>query len=130
MVLEMGGKWPYSCSLVGYCYQDLFSVARSLLVLFSFSIFSIRFVNAHVVQMSISIDAIGSKKFCLILSIDCQSIAVHDFARHILKSLSVDGALLPRYVNFREPPFRVEMFLSCLKHMYSVSSTLIPSEKE
>ena len=46
------------------------------------------------------------KKSCLILSgrsdfhaIDNQSIAVYDFARRILTSISVDETLLSRYVN-------------------------------
>ena len=25
MVLEMGGRWPYSCCFVGCCFQDLFN---------------------------------------------------------------------------------------------------------
>ena len=41
------------------------------------------------------------------------SIAVHDFASHILMLFSVDEILLLRYVNlstdFREPPFSMEM---------------------
>ena len=28
----MGGRWPYSCCLVGYCFQDLFNIARNILV--------------------------------------------------------------------------------------------------
>ena len=51
-------------------------------------------------------------------------IAVQTFTRQILTSLSVDGTLLPSYVNlttnFRGPPFRLEMVLSWLKHMYLV----------
>ena len=31
-VLVMGGRWPYSCCFVGYCLQDLFNIARSILV--------------------------------------------------------------------------------------------------
>ena len=44
------------------------------------------------------------------------SIAVYTFARRILMSFFVDETLLTRYVNlstnFREPPFKVEMFPS------------------
>ena len=32
IVFVMGGKWPYSWCLVGCCRQDLFSIARSILV--------------------------------------------------------------------------------------------------
>ena len=28
----MGGKWPYSTGFVGCCFQDLFNIARSILV--------------------------------------------------------------------------------------------------
>ena len=30
--LVMGGRWPYSWYLVGCCHQDLFNIARSILV--------------------------------------------------------------------------------------------------
>ena len=32
MVFVMGGRWPYSWCLVGCCCQDLFNIARSILV--------------------------------------------------------------------------------------------------
>ena len=32
IVFVMGGKWPYSCCFVGCCLQDLFNIARSILV--------------------------------------------------------------------------------------------------
>ena len=32
IVFVMGGRWPYSWCLVGCCRQDLFSIARSILV--------------------------------------------------------------------------------------------------
>ena len=32
MVWEMGGKWQYNCCFVGCCFQELFCVARSILV--------------------------------------------------------------------------------------------------
>ena len=31
IVFVMGGRWPFSCCLVGCCRQDLFNVARSIL---------------------------------------------------------------------------------------------------
>ena len=32
IVFVMGGRWPYSCCLVGCCRQDLFNIARSILL--------------------------------------------------------------------------------------------------
>ena len=32
IVFVMGCKWPYSCCFVGCCLQDLFNIARSILV--------------------------------------------------------------------------------------------------
>ena len=32
IVFVMGGRWPYSYCFVGCCLQDLFSIARSILV--------------------------------------------------------------------------------------------------
>ena len=32
IVFVMGGKWPYSLCLVGCCRQDLFNIARNILV--------------------------------------------------------------------------------------------------
>ena len=32
IVFMMGGRWPYSWCLVGCCRQDLFNIARSILV--------------------------------------------------------------------------------------------------
>ena len=32
IVFVIGGRWPYSCCLVGCCCQDLFRIARSILV--------------------------------------------------------------------------------------------------
>ena len=32
LVFVMGGRWPYSCFFVGCCLQDLFTIARSILV--------------------------------------------------------------------------------------------------
>ena len=32
IVFVMGGKWPYSWRLVGCCHQDLFNIARNILV--------------------------------------------------------------------------------------------------
>ena len=32
IVFAMGGKWPYCCYFVGCCFQDLFCIARSILM--------------------------------------------------------------------------------------------------
>ena len=93
---------------------------------------SIHFISVHVAHPYSRIDTTAAWKklyFILLDRLDFQVItnlliAVHAFARQILTSLSVDEALLPRYVNlstnFRELPFRVEMsfFFFKLKPMY------------
>ena len=28
MVLEIGGKWRYSCCFVGFCFKDLFNISK------------------------------------------------------------------------------------------------------
>ena len=48
MVLEMGGWWPYCCCFVGCYLQDFFGIARSILVQFLVSFFSIRLVSPHI----------------------------------------------------------------------------------
>ena len=35
IVFVIGGRWPYSWCLVGCCRQDLFNIARNILVLFA-----------------------------------------------------------------------------------------------
>ena len=47
MVLEIGGRWSYSCCFVGCCFQDLFNRDNSILVQFSSSFFFICFVSIH-----------------------------------------------------------------------------------
>ena len=118
----MGGIWSYSGCFVGCCFQDLFRIARSILVQLESSFFFIRLVSAHMGLPCRRIDVAADWKIlCFILSdkfefqmIDNLSIALHDFASHILMSFSVDKMQLPWYVNlstsFREPPFSVEMF--------------------
>ena len=104
IVLVIGGRWPYSCCLVGYCRQDLFKIACSILVLLPSSFFSSRFVSVHVVHPYSSIDVTAAwKKLHFILSvrsdfniIDSQLIAVHAFINLVSMSFSVDLTLLPR----------------------------------
>ena len=113
------GRCLNSCCFVGYYFQDLFYIARSILVQFRSSLFSIRLVRVHVVYSYSRIDTTAAwKKSRFILSdrsdfhmIDKPSTADHDFASCIV-IFSVNETLLPRYVNlftsFREPLFIVE----------------------
>ena len=50
IVFMMGGRWPYSCCLVGYCCQDLFNIALNILVYLPSSFFSSRFVSVQEVH--------------------------------------------------------------------------------
>ena len=85
MVLEMGGRWSYICCLVWCCFEDLFNIARCILVLFPSSFFAIRLVSVHLVHLySRSGTNVAWRKFRFILSdrsdfhmIDNLSIAVH-----------------------------------------------------
>ena len=135
MILEMGGRWPYNWCFVGCCFQDLFNIARSILVQFPSNFFSIHLISVHLVHPYSRIDMTAArKKLRFILSdksdfhmIDNLSIAVHAFASRTLMWFLVYETLLPRYVNlstnFKESPFGMEMspFFK-LKHMYSVLS--------
>ena len=121
MILEMGGKWPYSCCFMRCWFQDLFNIAHNILVLYSF--FSICLVNIYVVHPYSRVYTTAAWKKLHFISpekfnfhmIDNLSIIVHAFACQILMSFSVDETLLPRYMNlstsFRETSFSVEMFL-------------------
>ena len=77
IVFVIGGRWPYSWCLVGCCHQDLFKIARNILVWLPSSFFSSRFVRVHVVHPYSSIDATAAwKKLRFILSVRS------DFHRH------------------------------------------------
>ena len=70
IVFVMGGRWPYSWCLVGCCLQDLFSIARNILVKLPSSFFSSRFVSVQVVHPYSSIDTTAAwKKLRFILSV-------------------------------------------------------------
>ena len=133
MVLEIGGKWPYSCCFVDCFFRELFNNnTQSILAKFPLSIFSMRLVSVYMVHPQSSIDSTDfCKKSRFIVSdkldfytIDSRSIVVHTFARRIWKLLSVDETLLLRYVNlstnFRGLLLAVEMASSRFKHMYFV----------
>ena len=49
IVFVIGGMWPYSWCLVECCRQDLFNIARSILVWLPSSFVSSRFVSVQVV---------------------------------------------------------------------------------
>ena len=105
IVFVMGGRWPNRWCLVGCCRQDLFKIARSIIVKLPSSFFSSCVVRVQVVHPYSSIDTTtASKKLRFILSIrsdfqmiDSLSIAVHAFVSRVSMSFSVDETLLPRY---------------------------------
>ena len=71
IVFVTDGRWPYSFCFVGCCLQDLFNIARSILVWFPPSFLFIRFVSVHVVHPYCSIDTLTArKKLHFILSVD------------------------------------------------------------
>ena len=98
IVFVIGGRWPYSLCLVRCCRQDLFKIARSILVQLPSSFFSSRFVRVYVVHPYSSIDATTAwKKLRFILSvrsdfhiIDSLLIAAHAFVNLVSMSFSVD----------------------------------------
>ena len=104
MVLQIGGRWPYSCYFVGCCQQDLFNMARIIVVHLSSSLFSIRFVSVDMVHPYSSMDTTAAwKKLCFILSewfdfhmTNSIYIAEHAFASNELMSFLVDETLLMR----------------------------------
>ena len=51
IVFVMGGRWPYSWCLVGCCRQDLFNIARNILVWLPSSFFSSRFVSVQYIYI-------------------------------------------------------------------------------
>ena len=87
IVFVMGDRWPYSWCLVGCCRQDLFNIARSILVKLPSSFFSSRLVSVQVVHPYSSIDTTAAwKKLSFILSVRsdfhmiyCLSRAAHGF---------------------------------------------------
>ena len=62
IVLEMGSWWTCNCCFVRCYFQDLFSMARSILVHLPSSLFSMPLVNIYVVHQYISIDMAAARK--------------------------------------------------------------------
>ena len=104
IVFAMGGKRPYSCCFVGCYLQDLFNIARRILVQLPSCFFSIRLVSVHIVHPYSSIDTTAAgKKLRFILSVrseshmtDSLSIAVHAFVSHVSMSVPVDETLVSK----------------------------------
>ena len=94
IVFVMGGRWLYSWWLVGCCRQDLFNIARNILVSLPSSFFFSRLVSVQVVHPYSSIDTTAAwKKLRFILSvrsdfhmIESLSIAVHAFVSRVSMS--------------------------------------------
>ena len=99
-----GGRWPYSSCFVGCCLNDLFNIARSILVQLPSSFFSRRLFSVLLVHPYSSIDTIVVwKELHFLLSImsdfhmtDSLLIAVHVFLSRVSMSASVGERLLPR----------------------------------
>ena len=88
MVFKMGGRWPYICFL-GYGFQDLFNMARSILVQLPLSFFSMRSVSVHVLHPYSKMDTTAAwKKMHFILS------DWSDF--HMTDNLSIPVYVFPR----------------------------------
>ena len=105
-VFVMGGRWPNSLCLVGCCCQNLFNIARNILVLLPSSFFSSRFFfSVQVVHPYTSIDTTTAwKKLRFISSvrsnfhmIDSQSIAVHAFVSRVSWFLLMASSQKPIY---------------------------------
>ena len=97
IVFVIGGRWPYSWCLMGWCCQDLYKITHSILVLLPSSFFSSRFVRVHIVHPYSSIDATAAwKKLHFTLSvrsdlhiIDSLLIAIHAFVNfNVVSSIS------------------------------------------
>ena len=70
IVFAMGGRWLYSCCFVGCCLQELFKIARSILMLLPSSFFSILLVRVFVVHPYSTIDRTAAwKKLRFIFSV-------------------------------------------------------------
>ena len=104
IVFVMGVRWPYSCCFVGCCLQDLFIIARCILLQLPSSFLSSCLVSVHVVHPCCSIDTITAwKKLCFILSArsgfhktDSLLIAARTFVSRVSMSVSVVETLLTR----------------------------------
>ena len=100
----LGGR--YSSCFVECCLQDLFSIARSILVQLLSSFFALCLVSIHVVHPYSNIDTTAARnELCFILSVrsdfhmtDSLLIADHAFASRMLISVSVDDIYIYIYI--------------------------------
>ena len=105
IVFVMDGRWPNSCCFAGFCLQELFNIACSILVQLPSSFYSIRLVSVNVVHPYSSIDTTAAwKKLRFILSVrsdfhmtDSLSIAVYAFASHVSMSWLMRHCSLGRW---------------------------------
>ena len=122
IVLQIGGRWPYSCCFVGCCFQDLFIIAFLCSFRLAFSLYVLSVSMWCIYRVVLMQLLLGRKCFILLDSLDFYmmdnlSIVVHVFARCSWCVFSY----MNLSTNFREPPFSVEMS-PWLKHMYSILS--------
>ena len=96
IVFEMGGKCPYSCYFVGYCFQDLFKTASSIFVSFPSCLFFWRFVRVRVQPYSSTDTVTAWKSSRIVLSersdfyiVNNLLIVIHVLSMHLLISLSI-----------------------------------------
>ena len=97
IVLEMGGRWSYSCCFVGCCFKVFIIMVRRIPVQLALSLFSIRLVSVYVVHTyGNKVTTTAWKKTAIYfigyvqLSYDRLSIeAVRAFTCHVLMPFSV-----------------------------------------
>ena len=130
MICEIGGKWLYISCFVGCRVQNFFETARSILACLPsnfFSTISLRVNLVHLYGSTETVTVLKETRFILteksdFYIIDYLSIAIRAFVRLILKMISVDEILLPRYVNlptnFRGLPLKVDMKSCFLKYKF------------
>ena len=101
---EIWDKWPCCWCFIGCFFQDSFKTVHSTLVELLYSFYSWHFIKLQLVQPCNSNDTATALKqshsildwFDFFIN---WSIAINPLPMHILTSLSVDGILLPRYMN-------------------------------
>ena len=89
IVFVIGGRWPYSWCFVGCFREDLFNIARSILVQLPSSFFSSRLVSVQVVHPYSSIDTTAAFFFPVILYTEVISEKLILFRKLILLSVLV-----------------------------------------
>ena len=102
MVCVIWGRWPYSCVLVGCCFQVLFNIARIIFVQVPSSIFFKRFVRIQVVQPYSNIDTTANwKNFRFNLSARSDFHITDNLfkAAHAFPMCALTSLLLMRYYN-------------------------------